>query len=112
MTRKEAIRYIEFLLFCVGRTNANIGNEKTLEMFQLALAALREQEERENPDRLTIEQMKSMDCPVWVSCKTLEGENGYWCLCKNGVIICPSGRSFDVKEIPHWEFYRYERKEI
>lgn len=55
---------------------------------------------------LSIEQLREMDGPVWVACKTIEGGNGYWCLCQRGHIITPAGNIFDVKEIPHWVFYR------
>ena len=55
---------------------------------------------------LTLEQLRQMDGPVWVACKPIEGGNGYWCLCQCGHIITPAGSIFDVKEIPHWVFYR------
>ena len=47
-----------------------------------------------------------VDEPVWVACKPIEGGNGYWCLCQHGHIITPAGSIYDVKEIPHWVFYR------
>lgn len=56
---------------------------------------------------LTIEQLREMDEPVWVACKPIEGGSGYWCLCQHGHIITPAGSIFDVKEIPHWAFYRH-----
>ena len=55
---------------------------------------------------LSIEQLREMDEPVWVACKPIEGGKGYWCLCRRGHIITPAGSIFDVKEIPHWVFYR------
>lgn len=55
---------------------------------------------------LSIEQLREMDGPVWVACNPIEGGNGYWCLCQRGHIITPAGSIFDVKEIPHWVFYR------
>ena len=55
---------------------------------------------------LTLEQLREMDEPVWVACKPIEGGKGYWCLCQHGHIITPAGSIFDVKEIPHWVFYR------
>ena len=55
---------------------------------------------------LTLEQLREMDGPVWVACKPIEGGNGYWCLCQHGHIITPAGSIYDVKEIPHWVFYR------
>ena len=56
---------------------------------------------------LTLEQLREMDEPVWVACKLIEGGNGYWCLCQHGHIITPAGSIYDVKEIPHWVFYRH-----
>ena len=55
---------------------------------------------------LTLEELREMDEPVWVACKPIEGGNGYWCLCRHGHIITPAGSIYDVKEIPHWVFYR------
>ena len=57
-------------------------------------------------EALTLEQLREMDEPVWVACKPIEGGNGYWCLCQHGHIITPAGSIYDVKEIPHWVFYR------
>ena len=51
--------------------------------------------------------MREMDAPVWRSCKTIEGWDGYWCLCQRGHIITPSGNAFDAKEIQHWVFYSF-----
>ena len=36
---------------------------------------------------LTLEQLREMDAPVWCACKSIEGENGYWCLCRKGYIL-------------------------
>ena len=55
---------------------------------------------------LTLEELREMDEPVWVACKPIEGGNGYWCLCQHGHIITPEGSIYNVKEIPHWVFYR------
>lgn len=56
---------------------------------------------------LTLEELREMDAPVWCSCKTIEGWDGYWCLCQRGHIITPSGNAFDVKEIQDWVFYSF-----
>ena len=56
--------------------------------------------------RARLEELREMDEPVWVACKPIEGGNGYWCLCQHGHIITPAGSIYDVKEIPHWVFYR------
>ena len=55
---------------------------------------------------LTLEELREMDEPVWVACKPIEGGNGYWCLCQHGHIITFAGSIYNVKEIPHWVFYR------
>lgn len=55
---------------------------------------------------LTLEQLRGMEDPVWCVCKTVEGFEGFWCLCDHGYILTPARQIFDVKEIPHWGFYR------
>ena len=55
---------------------------------------------------LTLEELREMDGPVWCACKPIEGGNGYWCLCRRGKIIAPSGNIFDAEKISHWTFYR------
>lgn len=55
---------------------------------------------------LTLEQLREMEDPVWCVCKTVEGFEGFWCLCNHGYILTPARQIFDVKEIPHWVFYR------
>lgn len=56
-------------------------------------------------NRLTLEELVGLDCPVWCSCRTMDGEDGFWCLCRKGIITAPSGRSFDCRDIPNWELY-------
>ena len=120
MTREEAIRIldpettgealaeIEYYGGFSGRTAAV---QAVSDACILAVAALREQEGRENPKPLTLDELRETHAPVWCSCKLLDGGNGFWCLCINGKIIAPSGDSFDVKEIPHWVFLRNKPKE-
>ena len=64
------------------------------------------QRRKPSNEALTIEQLRQMDEPVWCSCKPIEGGNGYWCLCRYGKIVTPSGNIFDVDKIPNWMFYR------
>ena len=85
--------------------------KKTIDVCSIAVSAVREQEERENPKPLTLDELRKMDAPVWCLCKPIEGGNGFWCLCKEEEIITPSGVCFDVKEIPHWVFLRNKPKE-
>ena len=105
MTREEAIWYLTPIA-----ESASL--ERYKEALSMAVAALREQEERENPKPLTLDELRKMDWePVWCLCKPIDGGNGFWCICKKGTIIPPSGVRFDVKEIPHWVFLRNKPKE-
>ena len=56
---------------------------------------------------MLIEQLWKIDAPVWLSYNKLNGEKvGYWCLCKYGYIITPSGYGSYINELPDWVFYR------
>ena len=66
----------------------------------------KEWQSNESNEPLTLEELREMDEPVWAACKPIEGGNGYWCLCQHGHIITPAGSIYNVKEIPHWVFYR------
>lgn len=79
--------------------------------YKMALDALRAQQEREDPKPLTLEELREMDDPVWCSCRTIEGGNGFWCLCQKGHITTPAKSSFHVDQIPHWVFLRNKPKE-
>lgn len=48
--------------------------------FEMAIAALRAQQEAEKNDPLTLEELREMDAPVWCLCNPIEGGNGFWCL--------------------------------
>ena len=109
MTRKRAIELIEFALYCYGRANIT-GKEKTVEMLQLSLAALLDQEKRENPKPLTLEELMNLDAPVYAGNKDFPDADGFWCICHNGHIVCPSGMSYGADELPSWVFYRYKPK--
>ena len=104
MTREEAIKFAVH-----AQSITDIPEVK--EFYALAESNIREQEERENPKPLTLDELRETHAPVWCSRKLLDGRNGFWCLCINGKIIAPSGDSFDVKEIPHWVFLRNKPKE-
>lgn len=55
---------------------------------------------------LTLEELREMDGePVWCAVCNLP-KGGYYCLCDSGVIMTPSGRNFDCKDISDWKFYR------
>ena len=74
---------------------------KLKEAFDMAMDALSPPNEP-----LTLEQLRGMEDPVWCVCKAVEGFEGFWCLCDHGYILTPARQIFDVKEIPHWGFYR------
>jgi len=106
MNRKQAIKFIEFQLDIYKRLGYKAKISTLIGTLELSLAALKEQEERENPRPLTIEELMERDDPVWTTYKALGSPDGFWCICQKGFITCPSGQSYDVREIPHWMFYR------
>lgn len=111
MNTKQAVEIIEGSLVAEKYLTANgVNCEPLIMAHETALQALQEKEEREHPKRLTIEELNEMDNPVWVSCKTWDGKDGYWCYCNKGIIICPSRQSFRAEEIPSWKFYRHKPK--
>ena len=56
------------------------------EALTMAISALREREERENPKPLTIEDLKQLECRSvwWDWC-------GEYCLCKKGYVVTSNG---------------------
>ena len=99
MDRKEAILRIKDHMEHHGI--GKYPHLKLKEALDMAIAALSQPNEP-----LTIEQLREMEDPVWCVCKTVEGFEGFWCLCSHGYILTPARQIFDVKEIPHWVFYR------
>ena len=99
MDRKEAVLRIKNHMEHHGI--GKYPHLKLKEALDMAIAALSPPNEP-----LTIEQLREMEDPVWCVCKTVEGFEGFWCLCNNGYILTPARQIFDVKEIPHWVFYR------
>lgn len=63
------------------------------------------------PQLLTTAELRLWTDPVWCSCDTPEGADGFWCLCNKGIITAPSGQSFEAGEIPHWRLYK-KRPEV
>lgn len=82
------------------------GATKYMQAIELALSALTLPQPSNEP--LTLEELWGMDAPVWCSNnKLIDGEKtGYWCLCKHGGIITPSGHFSYINEMPGWVFYR------
>ena len=101
VTIEDAIKTFELLVFSQDFSPSAL---RAKAINELVLAALRTQLQENKP--LTLEELREMDEPVWVACKPIEGGNGYWCLCQHGHIITPAGSIYNVKEIPHWVFYR------
>ena len=106
MDVKEAITQLTGLKkYCEGMAECDESGSYVFDLdvqaLDMAITALSPPNEP-----LTIEQLREMDEPVWVACKPIEGGNGYWCLCQHGHIITPAGSIYNVKEIPHWVFYR------
>lgn len=98
-------REIGFLTWLAGWDSRTVENLKSLIQKVQATRVIGNTLQPSN-ESLTLEELLEMDEPVWCACKPIEGGNGYWCLCKHGCIVAPSGNSFDVGEIPHWVFYR------
>ena len=106
MDVKEAITQLTGLKkYCEGMAECDESGSYVFDLdvqaLDMAITALSPPNEP-----LTLEELREMDEPVWVACKPIEGGNGYWCLCQHGHIITPAGSIYDVKEIPHWVFYR------
>ena len=99
MDRKEAVLRIKNHMEHHGI--GKYPHLKLKEALDMAIAALSPPNEP-----LTIEQLREMEDPAWCVCKTVEGFEGFWCLCNHGYILTPARQIFDVKEIPHWVFYR------
>ena len=106
MDVKEAITQLTGLKkYCEGMAECDESGSYVFDLdvqaLDMAITALSPPNEP-----LTPKQLREMNEPVWCSCKPIEGGNGYWCLCRYGKIVTPSGNIFDVDKIPHWMFYR------
>lgn len=69
MTHDEAIKWLSDELMFLERPNVNKGSglEKKIAVCQMAIDAIREQEERENPNPLALDELLKMHGePVWV----------------------------------------------
>ena len=56
---------------------------------------------------LTIEQLRKMEkpTPVWLESETIEGWDGYWCLCNGGVILTPGRVIMYASKMDGAKFY-------
>ena len=87
---------------------------KQREIVEYTISALRQQEHfrevTKKVEPLTLDELSKRNDPVFVPIKDFPN-GGYWCLCKNGYIIPPSGYGFMAKERPNWVFYRQKPEE-
>ena len=67
-------------------------------------------------DPLTLEQLRGMErpTPVWaeIQNKTVEGWDGYWCLCIRGYILTPGLISMYAEKMEGVKFYTYQPAHI
>ena len=67
-------------------------------------------------DPLTLEQLRGMErpTPVWaeIQNKTVEGWDGYWCLCIGGYILTPGLISMRAEKMEGVKFYTYQPAHI
>ena len=84
------------------------------EAVDMAISALRQQEHfrevTKKVEPLTLNELSERNAPVFLPIKDFPN-GGYWCLCKNGYIIPPSGHGFMAKERPNWVFYSQKPEE-
>ena len=83
--------------------------KRMMEAEQMAIDALCEKAEREDPQPLALEELRQMKeaTPVWWQ---YSENTGFWCLEQTGVIMVPSGRCYDISE-SEGRVYRHKPKE-
>lgn len=101
----EQIGYLE-------KTKANPDKFTWDPEYDYQLAAFRLALERLEPvGPLTLDQLREMErpTPAWaeVEGKTIEGWDGYWCLCQNGKILAPSRLVIQAECMDGVEFYAH-----
>lgn len=115
MTREDAIKVLENPDVSIG-VSARIGQDpeywrKLRPALDMAISALRRQECVGDVNKsLTLDELSERNAPVFLPIKDFPN-GGYWCLCKNGYIIPPSGHGFMAKERPNWVFYSQKPEE-
>lgn len=75
-----------------------------------AIALLRTHPDNQPNEPVTLEELRGMKKPVWMDCKTVDGEAGYWCLCVLGEIVTPGGAYFKAEKL-NAQFYLRPPKE-
>lgn len=79
MTTEEAIKNIVAYAYYAESVPMQVGKA-----FDVAIAALRAQQERENPEPLTLDELRKMDGePVWIV--EIEGNRSYWAIVQRTV---------------------------
>ena len=112
MTREEAIKILEYP---VKKWSMEWDEREDglsyYEALDMAISALRQQERFGEVNKaLTLDELSERNAPVFLPIKDFPN-GGYWCLCKNGYIIPPSGHGFMAKERPNWVFYSQKPEE-
>lgn len=117
MTNEEAIAFLEQYI------NSEVYTEKCISAHEMAITALRSAHAGEAMGYhfliphttkmvpLTLEQLRRMECPtpVWaeVEGKTIEGWDGYWCLCHRGRVLAPGHIMMYADSVEGVAFYAY-----
>ena len=104
MTREEAIMALKMMNLV--RTHPFLHWEEMMEVRDMAISALREQEERENPKPLTIEDLKQSEgrSVWWDWC-------GEYCLCKKEYVVTSNGTFSFNFVVNNGNAYRNKPKE-
>ena len=109
MTKEEAIKVLRTESVEIGGNAVSVC--RFWKALDIAISALREQECVGDVNKsLTLDELSERNAPVFLSIKDFPN-GGYWCLCKNGYIIPPSGHGFMAKERPNWVFYSQKPEE-
>lgn len=122
MSIEEIIKVLEQERACVARQGEDgcdrdcvrcdlvMDDKVILGAYDTAISLLRTHQDNQPNEPLTLEELREMHEPVWVSVPVLKN-GGYWCLCNGGTIIPPSCQEFDARNIKDWVFYRRPPKE-
>ena len=89
MTKQRAIKWLEDAIDVF--TIFPIENDEKLEVYKIALAALKEQESRNYNPRLTSEEDLQK---LYGKCIWWDFWGGEWCMCKNGYVVVDGRGTF------------------
>lgn len=108
MDRAEAFERLEYLEVLSRPTGKCTIVGEDLEALRMAITALREQEQREKSEPLTLEQLQRMDGePVWIAA------GNFWALVRVGRVIELIENSGEIVDAEGWikhmgVIYRYK----